>query len=228
MPNTYLPATDSGLLNWVTNFSTIINLNPPTYGLEVEEAAAYGALRDDYAAKYTAAVDPATRGGATVLAKNQSKKVIITESRKLAMFVTTQPTVTDEQRYDLGLTVKDTDPTPVPVPDTSPTIDVLAVEGWTVNFRLHNGDSTKRAKPEGVRGATMFSYVGEQPPSSIDDWKFEGSITKTDTKIVFPTTLAAGTKIWLTAFWFNPTSQSGPAAVPVSTQINYGGLSQAA
>ena len=114
------------------------------------------------------------------------------------------------------------------MPDTSPNIDILSVVGWTVELRLHNGDSTKRAKPAGVKGATVFSYVGEQPPTSVDDWKFEGNITKTETTINFPSTLAPGTKVWTTAFWFNTTSQSGPAAPPVSTNLQGGTVAKAA
>lgn len=52
--------------------------------------------------------------------------------------------------------------------------------------------------------------------------------TRTDTSVEFDTLIAPGTKVWLTAFWRNPKDERGPVATPVSTQINYGGLAQAA
>ena len=124
--------------------------------------------------------------------------------------------------------MRDTDPTPVPPPAEMPVIDIVSVVGWTMRLRLHNGDSTRRRKPAGVQGAYVFTYTGETPPTDVNAWKFEGSTSKTETKIIFPTTLAVGTKIWLTAAWVNAKLQTGPATVPISTQINYGGLSQAA
>ncbi len=226
----YLPLTDAGLLNWSANFNTQLDAltDPTIVGLTSAQATQYASAQSAYDAAYTAATDPSTRGKATVFAKNEAKKSLVAISREFAMAVTNHPGVTDQQRLDFGLTVRDTEPTPVPPPSTSPTIDVLSVDGWTFNLRLHNGDSTSRAKPEGVKGATVFSYVGDQPPVDVDDWKFEGSQTRTEVTIEFPTTLSPGTKVWITAFWFNPTSQSGPAAMPISRFINYGNMSQAA
>ena len=39
---------------------------------------------------------------------------------------------------------------------------------------------------------------------------------------------AAGSTVWFTAFWRNPKDQSGPATTPVSTKVQWGGLSMAA
>jgi len=230
MANSYLPQTEAGLLNWSANFNAQITAvaDPDTIGLSAAEVTAYTAVQADYAAKYTAAVDPATRGSATVLAKNIAKQTLISESRKLAMAVTSHPGVTDEQRHDMGLTVRDNTPTPVPPPSTSPTLDITSVDGWTVNIRLHNGESTSRAKPVGVKGAYAWTYVGETAPTNINEWHFEGSTSKTNTKVLFSDELAPGTKVWLTAAWVNGKFETGPACTPVSTVINYGGLSQAA
>jgi hypothetical protein len=45
--------------------------------------------------------------------------------------------------------------------------------------------------------------------------------------VEFPADAANGATVWLTAFWFNPRAQSGPACQPISTNIP-GGLSMAA
>ncbi len=230
MTTPYLNPSDEGVRNWADNFSSRISAeaDPGVLGLDAVQVSAYAALQMDYDTKFTLATQPTTRGGATILAKNLAKKPLVSESRKLAMIVTNHPGVTDQQRYDLGLTVRDNEPTPVPVPSTAPTIDVKSMDGWTLSFRLHDGDATSRAKPTGVKGATIFSYVGDEAPVDVEAWKFEGNITKTDSKVVFPSTLAPGTKVFLTAFWFNTRAESGPAAMPVSRLINYGGMSQAA
>lgn len=226
----YLPLADGPLQDWADNFSAKISAeaDPATIGLDAKQVTDYAALAADYATKLAASVNPDTRGGATVLAKNTAKKALVAESRKLAMIVTNHPGVTDQQRYDLGLNIRDTTPTPVPPPDESPTIDVLSVDGWTLNIRLHDGTATKRAKPAGVTGALVFTYVGDVAPVDVEAWKFEGTASRTNTKVVFPSTLAPGTKVWLTAAWVNRKLQSGPAAMPVSRLISGDGLSQAA
>jgi len=226
----YLPLTDSGMLSWSANFSAKIGalVDPTTVGLTAQQVTDYATLQADYDTKLTAATDPATRGGATIFAKNEAKEALIAESRKLAMIVTNHPGVTDQQRYDYGLTVKDTEPSPVPVPSTSPTIDITGVTGNRISLRLHNGESTSRAKPVGVKGATVLTYLGETAPTSVSDWTFEGNTTRTIVNIDIPASVTPGTKVWITAFWFNTKAESGPATPPVSTNIPGGGLSQAA
>ncbi|MEX0776632.1 MAG: hypothetical protein WD042_13095 [Phycisphaeraceae bacterium] len=224
----YLPLTDDGLRNWSANFSALIGVEPADYGLTAEQVTAYATRATGYALTLAAATNPSTRGSATVLEKNTTKAALITMSRTLAMQVTNNPLVTDQQRHDLGLTVRDPEPTPVPPPSESPTLDITSVKGWTVHYRLHNGEATNRAKPAGVTGAFVFTYVGDAAPTDLEAWKFEGTASKTITKIVFPGTLAPGTRVWITAAWVNAKLETGPACTPVFTQINYGGMSQAA
>jgi len=226
----YLPLTDDGLRAWALNFATRLGntADPSTVGLTVADVDAYGTLMQDYTAKLTAAIDPATRGSATVFAKDDTKKDLIADSRRLAMIVTNHPGVTDQQRHDFGLTVKDETPTPVPVPSSSPTIDIVSVNGLTINIRLHNGESTSRAKPVGVKGASVFTYVGETPPSDMDAWTFRGMTSRTITHIDMPGTTAPGSLVWITAVGFNTKSQSRPATTPISTHLQGGGLSPAA
>ncbi len=226
----YLPLADGPLRDWAKNFSDQISAggDPTALGLTLDQTMAYASLSGDYATKLAASINPETRGGATVLAKNNAKKALVAESRRLAMIVTNHPGVTDEQRYDMGLTIRDTTPTPVPPPSESPTIDVLSVEGWTLNIRLHDDSATSRGKPEGVTGALVFTYVGDVAPVDVDAWKFEGTASRTTTKVIFPSTLAPGTKVWLTAAWVNRKLQTGPAAMPVSRLISGDGLSKKA
>ena len=226
MANSYLPASDSGLNDWALNFANVTNnMDPLIIGLTVAEVAAYTSLQQDYGYKYTAAVDPATRGPATILAKNDAKKLLVAESRKLAMAATNHPATTDAQRQSLGLTIRDNDPTPVPPPSTAPLIDILSVKSRRFELRLRDSVTSAKRKPTGVQGATLFSYVGEEAPASLSDWKFEASTTKTDIEIDIPVTVPPGSKVWYTAFWFNRKSESGPATNPVYGWTNNGGVS---
>jgi hypothetical protein len=223
----YLPLSDDGLASWALSFATYINsgIDPTTIGLTLDEATAYQMLQQDYATKLAAAKDPETRGNATIYAKQEAKQSLVSESRRLAMIVTNYPATTNKQRQAMGLTIKDTTPSPVPVPDSAPVVEVREVKNQRITLVLHNAESTSRAKPAGVKGATLFSYVGESTPAALSDWKFEGNVTRTLVDLDMPATVPNGSKVWITAFWFNSKAESGPATAPIYTYLG-GGLSQ--
>jgi hypothetical protein len=230
MPSiTFFPSRDDALLAWSLNFKTLITAAPTTYGLTAPLATAYGTLHTAYATTLSAATDPSTRTKSTVAAKNTARTNLKNNARLLANLVNGTASVTDAQKIELGLNVRAT-PTPIPPPSNAPAIEVVSVSGWTAKIRLKNTESSgSRGKPVGVLGANVFSHVGATPPSDIGAWKFEGGtgrVTKVD--VVFPNTLAAGTTVWLTAFWFNGRKQSGPACAPVSCNLPGGSVSMAA
>jgi hypothetical protein len=218
----YLPLSDSGLLNWTRNFLSELEglVDPTTVGLTAQNVTDYTAAQADYHAKYNTANSQATRGGAAVLAKNQSKEVLVELSRSYAMTITNFQGVTDQQRFDFGLTIPDDEPTAVPVPSTPPVLTIVSTLGRTVKVQLRDfTDTEKRGKPDNVAGATLLMYVGEEAPVDPTLWVFCMNTTKTTVDYDFPPNLAAGSKVWLTAFWKNRREESGPAAVPASTRI---------
>jgi hypothetical protein len=97
-----------------------------------------------------------------------------------------------------------------------------------VRIRLHDStSSTRRGKPPGVSGASVFSFVGAVAPTDETGWTFEGNTSKTVVDVAFPSATAPGAKVWFTAYWFNARKQSGPPATAVGTNIP-GGAAMAA
>lgn len=223
----FLPNTDAGLLAWSLNFSTLISAGAVSYGLTTGQATAYATLHASYGTAL-AACDKAIRTKSAVSTKNAAKAALKTNARLLANLVNGTATVTNAQKLALGLTVR-SKPSPVPPPSAAPGLDILSVNAWTVKIKLHDSSSSaKRGKPPGVTGASVFSYVGATPPSDMGSWQFEGNTGRTNVDVAFANTNAPGTKVWLTAFWFNGSKQSGPACSPVSTNLQGGSVSMAA
>lgn len=134
------------------------------------------------------------------------------------------PSVTGQQKSSLGLTVRDVEPTPINPPADAPTLDVLSAVGRSVKVRLHDSaNPTRRGKPAGVAGASLFTCVGATPPADISGWTFQGNTSRTTADVQFPAEVPAGATVWLTAFWFNPRAQNGPTCAPVSTNLPGGG-----
>jgi hypothetical protein len=209
------------------NFSTLITATPTAYGLTSTLATAYAALHTAYGTAL-AACEPSIRTKSAVSTKNVARTNLKNDAKLLANLVNGTASVTNAQKLALGLNVKAA-PAPVPPPSAAPALNVNSVSGWTVKIKLSDSSSSaKRGKPPGVSGASVFSFVGTSAPTDIGAWKFEGSTGRTNVDVAFPNTLAAGTQVFLTAFWFNGRKQSGPACAPVSTHLQGGSVSMAA
>lgn len=224
-----IPTKDNDLANWSTNFSTRISAGAVSFGLTTALATSYATLHAAFLAAHAAAIVPGTRSASLVAAKNSAKLALLTNARDLYQIVQGTPSVTNAQREDLGITVRKVEPTPTPPPSAAPALNILSVSGWTVSIRLRDAvDAARRGRPLGVSGASVFSYVGPTPPGDIASWTFQGNTGKTKTVVAFDDTVAAGSRVWLTAFWFNGRKQSGAACAPVGTNLQGGSVSLAA
>lgn len=220
----FVPTTDAGLLAFALQFSTKITADPVVLGLTAANATALSTAVSDYQAKYTAATDPATRGKSTCFAKDTSRANLRFLIRQYARAIQGTLTVTNQQREELGLTVRDVEPTPWPTPGKAG-VEVISVSGQTVLIRIYDPlNPTRRGKPLGVAGTTIVSYIGEEPSLNPAEWTFQGNTTRTKIQVAFPSTLAAGTKVWISAFFFNPRGASGQAADPTGTNLQGGAL----
>ncbi len=222
----FLPQDDAGLLAWSLNFSNRIATTPANYGLSAAQATLFAQLQEAYSEAYTTARDPITRTPPNIVAKNDAADALRENARLLAKVVEGTASVTDSMKSALGLTIRKS-PSPVPAPTTAPIIDISAVMGRTVKVRMHGEDASRRGRPRDVQGANVFSFVGPTPDDDMGKWKFEGNTTKMMMDIEFAANLAPGSKVWITAFWYNTKAQPGPASAPVGTYIG-GGLSAVA
>jgi hypothetical protein len=226
MPD-FLPSREPELVTWIGVFKGLITAAPTTYGLVAGQATTYGTLATNYVNAYNLAKADATRTPSNIIAKDDARKLVVANTRLLAGIIQKFPGTTDQMRSDLGLTVP-ASRTPIPPPVFAPTIDIVSVSANTVKIRIHeDGGSSRRGLPAGVKGISIFSAVGAAAPTVEADWTTEGITTRTVVDITFPATVTPGSKVWFTAFFFNPRLQNGPAATPVSTNIA-GGSAMAA
>jgi len=221
----FLPTKESELVTWTTSFTNLIVGSPTDYGLTVPEATAYQALSDDFIAAYLVVQNNLTRSPANIILKNEKKALMIEGARALSRQIQGTPSVTPAMKSELGLNPRITPRVPIPVPSEMPEVDVNSVVGRVVTVRLHSATSEGRAKPNGVGGAMVYTFVGETPPDELGEWFFQGNVTRTLFEIEFPNSVAPGTKVWVTAAWTNPRGQAGPACDPVSTHVQFGGVS---
>ena len=213
------------MVTWTNGF--IANL-PELVTATIIDAATQTALTasaDAFIDAYNTANNEFTRTRATIYIKNEKKADWLRSVRVVVDQIQVNPLTTDAMRANLGITVRRV-PSPVPAPTTSPTITLTSETGRRVKVTMRDRTSTGRGRPAGVEGITVLTYVGEDAPKSTSDWSFAGNTSTMEMTTQFPANTPAGAKVWVTAFYFNPRKQSGPAAVPVSTNLLDNGVNQ--
>lgn len=229
--NDYLPSREADLLNWSNNFNNVINLSPTAFGLTAGQCTVFGVLHTSWNNAYTDATQPSTRTPSAIQLKNDSKFAMINNAggiRALVNIIQAHPGTTNQQRVDLGITVSDAEPSPVPAPATAPDLSIISIFNRTVKIRLRDVENAdRRGKPDGVQGATILLFVGEDAPADPMEWNFALNTSTTLLDMDFPATIAAGAKVWLTAIWFNARKENSPPATPVSVRLS-DGLAKAA
>lgn len=220
----YLPTREADLNQWAKNFDEKITAAPTEYGLTAAQATAFNALYTAFTDAWGAANANSTRTPSVIVTKNDAKQALIDGDggiRKLVKIIQAYPGTTDTERSDLGLTIPDTGPTPVPAPAEAPQLDVVARFNRTIKIRLHDASSpTSRGKPATVATATVFWAIGPAAPADMTGWTFYTNTGKTVVDVEFPDTVAAGAQVWITAFWSNAKGESGPACAAVGTFID--------
>ena len=227
MPNDWVPTTDAGLLAFSSQMATKIAADPEDWSLTAANATALTAAQADYATKLAAAVNPQTRGRSTCFAKSQSRTSLVNLIRQVARQIQGSMTVTDQQREDIGLPVRDREPTPRGVPGQC-AVEIVSVIGRTAKVRIYDpANPTRRGRAPGVAGITVVTYVGAEKSENPADYALQGVTSKSVIDVTFPASVPAGATVWISAYYFNAKCEAGMAAVPVSTNLQGGGLQAA-
>jgi hypothetical protein len=164
MGKSFFTGTDAELRSGTVVFATKIALTPTAYGLSAPQAASYGTLSSAYCDAYDEIQDPSTRTKPKVAAKNTARDAVCAMAADLANIVEGTPTVSDEQKLDLGLSVRAT-PTPIAAPGTPYKFEVkLAGNGWLeLGWKCNNpaGSTGTMYMIWRKIGSGEFTFVGD-------------------------------------------------------------------
>lgn len=160
MATDYIPKRDADFQVWLDNNSAMITANSTLYGLTSGDASAYATLTSTFDAALAAATNGSTRGPSTVNAKDVARVNAEGRARQLATIVQANPSVTDEQKIDLGYTVRKTSRTPIPAPTSTPLISYIATTylQHTLRFADQNTPDSK-SRPFGAAAMQLSVWV---------------------------------------------------------------------
>lgn len=220
----YLPRKESELMDWARSFNAQIVATPTVFGLTAGQATIFTGLWESFRDAYEIATAEPTRTAGTIQTKNTTKDAMIDGDggiRELVKIIQAYPGTTDTMRVDLQITVPDVEPTPVPAPSMPPSLEIDKQLGRSVRVRLRDMENpTRRGKPAGVLGASVFMWVGdENPPEDPMEWTYLFNTSTSMFTIDFPSEVASGSKVWLTTQWFNRRQETSPPSAFQSVRV---------
>lgn len=217
----YMPGKIAEQVSFSANFSQKISEPGFEVGLSPAQIAAFGTVNGTLQAAWSVADDPEQRTRVAVANLHTALRNMKAMVSDYVSIIQGNSTVTDGQKEALRITIRKTHQTPIPAPETEPFIQLVSVKGRVVTIELRQ-EQNKRGRPKMVTGASIFTATGETAPFSYEGWQYNHQTSKTTTKIDFGPSETGGT-VWISAFWFNAKSQTGPASLPISVSLPAGG-----
>jgi hypothetical protein len=165
----YIPVRDDDFFTFQGNLVNIVVTNAAAWGIPAPSVAALVARRAEYEPLYLKSQDKGSRTRADVLANRQSRKLYEKEIRKFVKsWLISNDLVPDTKRVEMGLTIRDIEPTPRPKIVTFPIIGLRSVGGGSIEVRARvTTDQTRfsmHPAADAIECKFVFVPAGEMPP----------------------------------------------------------------
>jgi hypothetical protein len=220
MATNYLPQKLSDLLTWSQNFSDLITASPATYGLVAGDATTIATANDAYAAAYALSTAPGTRTKVTVQATIDARNALVQVIRSYGRLILANAGVSDSDKTDLGLHLRDVVNTPIPAPSTAPVVAVIGATPGVLTCTSRDSMSAPKvkAKPFGATQLMVHMHIGTTAPVSPDATPWVANYTKTP----FALDTSGGTPgqtAYIYGRWQNQKGELGPWSALASSVI---------
>ena len=215
----FIPATDGDFNSFTTNLGTFVNANLADFGLVAGDVAALNAAQTEWDTAYPLVAPAVLAASAATQAKATARDVLTAAVRALVKLIQAKPSVSDESKQAIGITVADGIKTSVAVPSTAPVgrIEQANRLEHTINF-ADSTTPTSKAKPAGVRGCQVWVKIGTTPPASASELHYLATDTRTPYIAQFDAADAGKTAYyWLR--WENTKGETGPWSAVASATI---------
>jgi hypothetical protein len=221
MAGDYIPAPDAEFDGWQANWVTYAAANAAALGLDpLIDIAAIQAAQTAWDTDYDGHLTASAAAQAARAAKDAERATFVALLRSYSQQIQKRTGTTDEQRGGLGITIPDTEPTPVPAPTTAPVLNIVTSE------RLrHVVEASKTApeggglgKPTGVRGVQLWRKIGDPAPVNESELEFVNEFTRTRMTLDYQMT-QGGQTVYYQARWVSTRGDTGPWGELVSATV---------
>ena len=214
----WIPAKDTDFDNFQKKYTDEITPNVGPGGPWDIPSGPFDALLIDkviWDGKWAVAKNKDDRTPAQARAKTAARVVYEAHLRDFNKeHVKNNTNIPNEDKITMGVPIDDTEPTPVPVPETNPVgeIDKQDVGRHKIFYR-NEGGSPGRGKPHGVDFCEIRYQVSETEPVDSKDYPHT-VISKRSGKLIVFDGEDSGKKVYYIIRWVNTRGEGGPWSPP--------------
>jgi hypothetical protein len=160
-----MPTKESEFLAWSENFIAVVNLHKTEWNIAQDKVTELQTLHQAFAVLY----EKCTTAEARKLdfqEKSEAKTALQQKEEHLVGQLQAADFMTDSFRQELGITIKDTHPTPRQEPKTKPEVRPEPEPPGVVVFRFWAQGSARGAKDPDATGFELCWALLSQPPAS--------------------------------------------------------------
>lgn len=209
----YMPRPDGNFSAWANHYYDAVEKFYSVQGFDPNELKPLKEALSAWVAAYAAHVKAQAAAEGARQAKDAARAALEREVRPVTNFVQGYPKTTNADRAEMGITVRDTSPTPAPAPSSRPLALVESGQRLTHQLRLVDESTpTRRARPAGVLGAEVWVKLvdADQPaPTDPAALTFLTMTTKPSFRAEFKAGEGGKTAVYM-ARWVNTRGEKGP------------------
>ena len=219
MASDFIPNSDADALAFMQTFAAGIAASPATYDLVAADATTISNAVSAFEVAFGVTSNPATRTAVTVNVKSSSRDAAEAVVRQYAAQIRVNAGITDANKIAIGVRPVNTSRTPVPVPATSPLLNIVEVTPGVQHLRYADSATPDSgAKPFGAASLQLFVAVGTVAVVDPAAALFRAACTRNPVEVAFE---AADDGKLATYFarWATARGEVGPWSLPVSMRI---------
>jgi hypothetical protein len=217
----YIPAPDAEFDGWQANWVTFAVANAVALGLDpVIDIPAIQLAQTAWDTDYDAHLTAQAAAQAARAAKDTERAAYVAMLRSFSQQIQKRTGTTDAQRGGLGITIPDTEPTPVPAPITAPVLNIVTAERLrhVVEASKTIDEGGGAGKPSGVRGVQLWRKIDDPAPVTEEDFEFVAEFTRTRMTLDYQMS-QGGLTVYYQARWVSTRGETGPWGELVSATL---------
>jgi hypothetical protein len=178
MGSDYIPTSDAEFHTWFGNLHDYATDNAAALGLTPDQTAALTNAYNTWKTAFPAHTTASAAAGAAKTNKDGARDAAETVLRPLVQQLQASPTVTDDQRKNMKITVRATTRTRSSAPVTMPVANVDTSQRLR-HIISYKDSAGNRAKPAGVACCEIWVKVGSPAPTDIGQMTYLGNASRT-------------------------------------------------
>ena len=222
----YVPHPDDLFNLWILKLIAYVTNITVVWNIPGSEIIALNVKIDKWTAEYSVG-GLGQKGDRTAKQVNDKNEARADLEKAVRLFIKAwlayNPAVTNADRIAMQIPVHDATPTPEPVPDKVPLVDIAPLQGAMILFNFSKGHKEAgvkhRGKPEHTHGLKIYYKLGDPAPTGIDDCNKTVTATKTPYKLKL-TQADATKKIYCYCCWVNNREVEGPLTKMITEVVH--------